>query len=143
MTTFSAQIEAFARKIPGALDDIRKGAAQDIVEEMQTPKGAGGNMRVRTGFLWNSLMGSTAAMPTINPGSRPPKDATPGSYGYDGAQIELVILGSELTDPLFFGYTAAYAGVREYHDGFVRLAAQNWRDTVFRNTAKVKAARGL
>lgn len=140
MSSFSAVIDEFARKVPGALDAIRKQSAQDIVQEMQTPVGAGGHMRVDTGFHRNSLMASTAAMPRINPMAQPEDGAR---YTYDGKQIELVILGSQLTDPLYIGYTAAYSGIREYFDGHIRLAAQNWQQTVYRNTMRVKTALDL
>ncbi|WMT85568.1 HK97 gp10 family phage protein [Pelagibacterium sp. 26DY04] len=140
MTSFEAQVGTWAAKVPGAIDAVRKGAAQDVVGEMQTPRGAGGHMRVRTGFLWNSLMASTSRMPSINPEYRPPSDASPGSYSYSAADIELVILGSDITDPLYFGYTAAYAGIREYRDGFIRLAAQNWQQHVAENVRRVRSA---
>lgn len=139
MTSFSAQVEEWTRKVPGALEAVFKQSAQDIVEEMQTPVGAGGHMRVDTGFLRASLLASTSRMPSINPEARPADGQT---YSPDG-QIELVIAGADIVDELFFGYTAAYAGVREYRDGFVRMAAMNWRETVFRNTARVKKAMGL
>lgn len=140
MSTFTAQVDQWARKVPGALDAIKKGAAQDVVHEMNTPMREGGRMRVKTGFLWNSLMATTSQMPRINPAARPPNDAPDNAYQYDGASIELTILGSELTDPLYFGYTAAYAGIREYRDGFVRLAAQNWQQHVFTNVRRVRSA---
>jgi hypothetical protein len=141
--SFGAAVEAWAHKVPEALDTIRKMSAQDVVSEMQTPVSAGGRMRVDTGFHRASLLASTSQMPTINPAARPPDGAAPNSFSYEGQQIELVIAGSDVSDPLFFGYVAAYAGVREYRDGHVRLAAQNWREIVFRNAAKVRTALGI
>ena len=139
--SFGAVVEAWAEKVPDAIDTIRKMSAQDIVSEMQTPVLAGGHMRVDTGFLRASLLASTSQMPSINPAARPPEGGA--AFAYEGQQIELVIAGAETTDPLYFGYTAAYAGIREYHDGFARLAAQNWREIVFRNAAKVRSALGI
>lgn len=141
--SFGAAVESWADKVPEAIDTIRKMSAQDVVSEMQTPRGAGGHLRVDTGFNRATLLASTSQMPTINPAARPPDDAAPNSFSYEGQQIELVIAGSELSDPLYFGYTASYAGIREYEDGHVRLAAQNWREIVYRNASKVRSALGI
>jgi hypothetical protein len=143
---FSAQVAAWAEKVPEAVEAVFKESTQDVVREMQTPRAAGGRMRIDTGFLRASLMASTASMPSINRSARPIEG---GTYSYNEGQIEAVIAGAEIGDTLYFGYTASYAGHREFGangqppDGFVRLAAQNWGMTVDRNTAKVKAAFGL
>ncbi|MCX8282479.1 HK97 gp10 family phage protein [Phyllobacterium sp. 0TCS1.6C] len=144
--SFSAQVAAFAEKIPGAVEAVFKESVQEVVEEMQRPVAQGGRLRVDTGFLRASLMASTAAMPSINSRKSPVDGA---SYSYDGGQIEAVILGADINDTLFFGYTAAYAGHREYGsngqapDAFVRSAAQRW-DTIVENKAReLKARLGL
>jgi len=143
---FSAQVAEWAKRVPEAAEAVFKESTKEIVREMQTPVGAGGRMRIDTGFLRASLMASTASMPSINPGAKPVEG---GAYSYNEGQIEAVIAGAELGDTIFFGYTAAYAAHREYGargqpaDAFVRLAAQNWGITVDRNAAKVKAAFGL
>ncbi|MQV24196.1 HK97 gp10 family phage protein [Sinorhizobium meliloti] len=143
---FSAQIAAWAEKVPEAVEAVLKESTKEIVREMQTPRGAGGRMRVDTGFLRASLMASTAAMPSINPAAQPVEG---GAYTYNDGQIEAVIAGAAVGDTLYFGYTAAYAGHREYGangqppDAFVRLAVQNWGMTVERTAKKVKAAFGL
>jgi hypothetical protein len=144
--SFSAQVAAFAEKIPGAVEAVFKESVQELVAEMQTPIGQGGRMRVDTGFLRASLMASTAAMPAINSSSKPVDGQ---SYGYDAGQIEAVILGSDINDTLFFGYTAAYAGHREYGsngqapDAFVRSAAQRWDSTVEMKARELKSRLGL
>ncbi|MBB3234439.1 hypothetical protein [Phyllobacterium endophyticum] len=144
--SFSAQVAAFAEKIPGAVEAVFKESVQELVAEMQTPIGQGGRMRVDTGFLRASLMASTAAMPAISP-NRKPVDGQ--SYGYDAGQIEAVILGSDINDTLFFGYSAAYAGHREYGsngqtpDAFVRSAAQRWDSIVEMKARELKSRLGL
>jgi hypothetical protein len=144
--SFSAQIADIAEKVEGAVEAVFKSSVQDVVNEMQTPRGAGGRLRVDTGFLRASLMASTSAMPAINPSAKPRGG---GAYNFDFGQIEAVIAGADLGDTLYFGYTAAYAGHREYGanglppDAFVRSAAQNWPIIVDRNAARLKAALGL
>ncbi|MCO4316341.1 HK97 gp10 family phage protein [Phyllobacterium sp. 21LDTY02-6] len=144
--SFSAQVAAFAEKIPGAVEAVFKESVQEVVSEMQMPVSAGGRMRVDTGFLRASLLASTAAMPSINAGKTPVEGA---SYSYDGGQIEAVILGADINATLFFGYTAAYAGHREYGsngqapDAFVRSAAQRWDMIVENKARELKARLGL
>jgi hypothetical protein len=144
--SFSAQVAAFAEKIPGAVEAIFKEAVQEVVSEMQTPVAAGGRMRVDTGFLRASLMASTASMPTISSGKVP----TGGkAYSYDEGQIEAVILAADVNDTLYFGYTAAYAGHREYGsngqapDAFVRSAVQRWDSIVEAKANELKRRLGL
>lgn len=144
--SFSAQVAAFAEKIPGAVEAIFKESVQEVVSEMQTPMAAGGRMRVDTGFLRASLMASTASMPTISAGKTPVGGK---SYTYDEGQIEAVILGADVNDTLYIGYTAAYAGHREYGvngqapDAFVRSAVQRWDSIVEAKARELKSRLGL
>lgn len=144
--SFSAQVAAFAEKIPGACQAVFREAVQEVVSDMQTPIGAGGRMRVDTGFLRASLMASTAAMPSINPSKKP---TSGGSYSYDQGDIEAVILGADINDTLYVGYTASYAAHREYGvegqapDAFVRSAAQRWNAIVEAKAKELKSRLGL
>lgn len=143
--SFSATIRDWAKKVPEAAEAVRNESAQEVVEDMQTPTSKGGRMRVDTGFLRASLMASTSAMPSMTRD----KPAEGGTYGYDAGQIEATIAGSDFEDTLYFGYTANYAGYREYGargqppDAFVRTAAQKWPQIVERNTNRVRKAFGL
>lgn len=141
--TFSAQVEAWVKKSHGRLLAVRNEAAQDVVEIMQTPVGAGGRMRVDTGFLRASLVavkGEGLPLKTSNPGGI--------NYTYDAGQVALVIAGADLKDALTFAYTANYARPREYGargqpgDRFVALAAQQWQRVVDEAVARVKARTG-
>lgn len=144
--SFAAQVASWADKVEGAAEAIFKEAAQAVVEEMQTPVSEGGRMRVDTGFLRNSLMASTAAMPAIVPGKGPADGAT---YGFDMGQVEATIAGADLGQTLYFGYTAGYAAYREYGangeagDAFVRLAVQRWPAIVNQKAAELKSRLGL
>lgn len=144
--SFAAAIANFAEKVPEAIEAVRNQSAADVVKEMQTLDSEGGRMPFETGFLQQSLLASTANMPSINPASAPVEGRT---YKFDFGVIEAVIAGASLEDDLYFGYTAAYAGHQEFGArgragaGFVRLAAQNWPVHVTRNAEKVRKAFGL
>ncbi|MDX0855966.1 HK97 gp10 family phage protein [Sinorhizobium medicae] len=143
--SFSAAVAQWADKVEGAVEAIFKEATQEVVEEMQRPVGQGGRMRVDTGFLRASLLASSTSMSAIS--AAEPVEG--GTYTPDFGQIEAVIAGADIGDTLYFGYTASYAGFREYGangqpaDGFVRLAAQNWPIIVDRKAAELKPRLGL
>lgn len=90
-------------------------------------------MRVKTGFLRNSLMGSTASMPKIIKDSRPEDGQT---YSFNTMDIAAVILGASINDTIYLGFTAGYAAYREYHDMFVEAEFLKWQQTVSRNAKK-------
>lgn len=146
MTSFAAQIADWVNKVEGATEAVFKEASQEVVSRMQTPRSAGGNMRVDTGFLRASLMASTAAMPGINPNAKPVDGQ---KYGYEVGQVEAVIAGADITSTLYFGYVASYAAAREFGargqapDAFVRTAAQQWQGIVADKAAELKGRLGL
>lgn len=90
--------------------------------------GGAGNLPVDTGFLRASLVAvKGTGLPSLKP--NPPEGKR---FNYDPGQIDLVIMGCAITDPITLAYTAAYARVAEYGgEGrmarrFVALAAQQW-----------------
>jgi hypothetical protein len=137
--TFSATIEKFGKDALAKATAVARQSAQDVRNEMLQERGKGGRMRVDTGFLRKSLMESTSAMPVIDAMARP----TALSYSAPPA-VSLVIAGWELGQPLYMGFTAAYAAYREYGtsgqppDAFVRSAAAQWQQIVNRNAARVR-----
>ncbi|WP_457586142.1 HK97 gp10 family phage protein [Ensifer canadensis] len=144
--SFSATVAAFAEKIPGAVEAVFKESVHEVSEEMLKPTGAGGRMRVDTGFLRASALASTTAMPTINRNANP---VAGQSYAFDFGQIEAVILGADVNDTIYVGFTAAYSGYREFGangqapDAFVRGAAQQWQGIVDRKVSELKSRLGL
>jgi len=123
---------------------VRNASVQDLIEVMQTPRGAGGNMRIDTGFLRASLkavIGSANFTITDRPDDQ-------AKYSFDMGSITLVIAGAEINDAIEAVYTASYARPREYGargypgDRFVALAAQQWQQVVEANVAKLKAKVG-
>ncbi|RZJ47425.1 MAG: HK97 gp10 family phage protein [Brevundimonas sp.] len=142
--SFSAQVSGWVRETKERREAVHKGSAQEIVSIMQTPRGGGGNLRVDTGFLRASLVAITGtALPaqTIKPDGGE-------AFSYDGAQINLVIAGADISQPLTFVYTANYARPREYGargqpaDRWVALAAQQWPQVVDRVCTEAKARSG-
>jgi hypothetical protein len=128
--SFTAQINAWVAATKERGEAVFKQSAQEVIETMQTPVAAGGNMPVDTGFLRASLR-TTLNAPTqgglANPG-------TPAQY--DSGSVSLAINGAGLGDTIYAVYTANYASFVEYGSrgrpgrGFVRLAAQQWPQIV-------------
>jgi hypothetical protein len=101
-----------------------------LMDEMQLPVGAGGNMPVQTGFLRSSLQ--VGLLPVAeNSMSRPSKT---GSYEWDSSFSHDVVRQSKVGETIYMGYAADYAAKAEFMHGFQRLAVQNWpaiiRETV-------------
>lgn len=125
---FAAQVDDWCRQTDQRVLAVFRGAAQEVVSEMQKPVAEGGNMPIDFGYLRSSIAASNEAMPKINP------LATGGVPAvYNPGDVTLVIAGTEMGQPLYVGYTAAYAPHVEYGTsmmvgrGFVRLAAAQWQ----------------
>lgn len=131
MSTFTAQIKAFADKSKEKVEAVIKQSAQEVFSTAQTPKAMGGRMPVDTGTLRGSLMSD------IN-GSR--VGVGPDSY-------VLAIAGMEAGDVIFAGWggpAAGYARHQEYGTSrmpgnfFMLSAAQQWQAIVARNAEIVR-----
>lgn len=142
--SFSAQISDWVKETRERRDAVYRGSAQRIVEIMQTPRGAGGNLRVDTGFLRASLVVTTSsALP-----AQTAKPDGPVTFSYDAAASSLVIAGADIKDPITAVYTANYARPREYGargqagDRWVALASQRWPQVVEQECAEARARAG-
>lgn len=131
MTTFTAQIAAFAEKAQRKAELVLKQSAQDVFEIAQTPKAQGGNMPVDTGTLRNSFQSGL--------------NGTALTTGPDA--YVMTIAGMELGDVLFGGWgggEASYARYVEYGTSkmagsfFALRAAQQWQQIVQRNAEKAR-----
>lgn len=131
--SFAAQVSAWVAETKQRTTAVFRESAERVIEQMQTPVGAGGNMPVDTGFLRASLQASLTAPMPIDPAARP-AEGTSHTYSADVASI--VIAGAEVGQTVYATYTAAYAAAQEYGShgregrGFVRLAAQQWPQIV-------------
>lgn len=126
---FSATVDAWARKSKERQLAVFRTSVERTIEDAQKPKGDGGNMPIDTGFLRASGQTSLSGMP---------QGPTRKTEGFPAPNANLVIASAQIGDKIFFGWTAAYARVREYHDGFLRSAVQKWRTTVADVVAEAK-----
>lgn len=143
MASFSASVSAWARGSKERMTAVRNIAAERVVEVMQTPVGAGGNMPVDTGFLRASLAFTTGA--TL-PGQRLKPDV--GSFSFDPGELSLKLLAAPMSETINIVYTANYARAANYGSRgrpgrqFVGLAAQQWPRIVTEACAYVKGRAG-
>lgn len=143
--SFSASVSDWVQQSERRMTAVFKQSAQDVILMVKEKS------PVDTGFLRASLLASTSAMPLIDPEANNPEGA---SVGDNDAQVALVIAGAQLGQTIYAGFTAAYARRIEYgfkgEDslgrtynqegvGMVRLAAQEWQNIVYRNSALAKA----
>jgi hypothetical protein len=142
-SNFAATVNAWVNEVEGAIEAIYRDSVDELVETAQS------YAPVKTGFLTNSLLASTAMMPPIDPAKKPVKGAT-----YPKSEISAEIVNGSFGSVLYLGYTAAYAARLEYgFDGvdslgrvyrqqpraFVRRAAQDWANIVNRNAQRLSA----
>lgn len=137
MTTFAATVGDWARKVDGALEAVFKESVQELITQLNSL------VPVDTGFLRASLMASATAMPVLslnNPG---------GAHSVDIGTIELVIVGADIGDTIYLGYTAKYGAHVHYGANgrpgrpWVDMAAQRWASIVAAKSAEVKSRLGL
>jgi hypothetical protein len=122
----TAQLSALIKDRLAAMRAIHREAAERTIEVMQTPIGAGGSLRVDTGFLRASLQ---VALGAANFTIRSKPDGG-GTYTYNPGEAVIAISTAELTDTISAAYTANYARPREYKDRWVALAAQRYPQVV-------------
>jgi hypothetical protein len=150
MSTFSATVGDWCRRVPLAYEIIFMESVQELVSQLDEqlvemvyagPPAESGYRR--TGFLRASLVASTSFMPTLsrdNPGVPVPADI---------GDVTLVIAGADPGEVVYLGYTATYAGwVHVGANGrapkpWVDLVAQRWQRIVAEKAAEVKARLGL
>lgn len=142
--SYAAKVSAFVAKSRARQEAVYRESAQRLLSIAQTTRGEGGAMRVDTGFLCASLVANlTGTIPAVT--FKPEGD---GPFSYDAGQVNLVIAGAELSDPITAAWTANYARPREYGshghagDRFLGLAAQRWTQVVAAVCEEVKARTG-
>lgn len=119
--SFTASIDAFIAKSNARIEYVIKDASQRLIEDVQTPRAKGGNMRVDTGFLRNSGMARIGGLPS----GEEKNSGTP--VNWDASETITTINRLRVGEKLYFGWVANYAQPRENQDGFMRRAAQNWQ----------------
>lgn len=128
MSSFTAQIKAFADRSKEKIEAVVKQSAQEVFSIAQTPIAQGGRMPVDTGFLRNSLVAELNGATVAG-----------GADAYT-----LAVAGMEIGDVIFGGWTANYARFQEYGTStfagnhFMLAAAQQWQAIVARNAELVR-----
>ena len=131
MTTYTfADLDKWVTKTEKRMNAVFKESAQRVALEVKS------RTRVDTGFLRSSLLASTSSMPVIDRDARP---VAGNVYANRNEQIALVIAGASLGQTIYLGFVASYAGIREYHDGMVKMTAQRWPMIVREVVAEAKA----
>jgi len=132
--TFHSQVSAWAKKSEHRLEAVARTATLDIAEHIQKPVAKGGNMRVDTSFLRNSMGAALNSIPTgvsVQPNDYKNTD-------FDFTETAIVINRAKIGDRITLGWVANYAKYREHKDGFVRKAMQNWNKIVKEASRKVE-----
>lgn len=132
--TFAADVDAFVKETKKRMRALALQASQDLIEEIQTPTGKGGNMHLDTGFLRASGQVSLTGVPT-GPSRGDPKQ----KYDWDSSSALATLAGFEIGQTIYFGWSANYAKYREAYDGFLISGIQNWQSIVNRVAAQIKA----
>jgi hypothetical protein len=145
--TFASTVSQWVAESQRRMEVVFHEATQDLIEEMQTPVGDGGNMPIDTGFLRASIR---VTLDGLVPGtlSRPSDTAT---YTYNPAVAVLAIVSAQLGDTIYASYTANYARVVHYGSStrqgrqWITMAAQRWPQIVTaacNRLASASAAKG-
>lgn len=142
-------VDEWVKETQRRIEAVVKTASQSVAIESNKAVGAGGQMRVDTGFLRASQAGQVGSMPS---GETAPDKATAAKHSKAreaGQQlspsyaptneVSFKLLAWDLKDPFYIGWTANYARYREMHDGFLKTQTQNWQKHVDAAAAKAKA----
>ena len=138
---FAAQVDAWVKETDARMAGVFRQSAQEVISEMQTPVGEGGNMPIDTGFLRSSLQVGVNTSPV--PANRPKPG---GPQVYNPSVASVAIAGADIGDTIVASYSAVYAPVIEYGGGnrqprrFVGLAVAQWQTIVERVAARLKAS---
>lgn len=141
MTSFAAQIEEWVRETEERMLAVTRDALNTMVNDMQLRERDGGRMRIDTGFL--RLTGKAALNAIPSGPSQKPAGVVSGQYTgeldtWDGDALLAVLMDMKLGDTFYWGWTAAYAPVRNNYDGFMDIPVQNWQGYINTSTKKLR-----
>lgn len=131
---FSATVEGFVTETEKRMTALAKQSTTNLINEIQTPVGKGGKMRVDIGFLRASGILSLTGIPS-GP-SRPDPDK---KYEWKEFNAITDFAGFTLGQTIYFGWVAHYAKYREAYDGFLISGVQNWQSIVDKVCAQIIA----
>ena len=130
---FTAQVDDIISVNKQRMVALSQASIQELIDQAQLSDDKGGKMRVDTGFLRASGQLSFDGLPT-----GPTRGDAEQDYEFDEQTVIAGLAGLELGIPVFFGWTANYARVREMFDGFLSSAIQNWPSIVDKFTEEIK-----
>ena len=132
--TFARDVAAFKEKARKRSLAIFRESAQRLAHQANRSRFDGGRMPVDTGFLRNSMAGSTSGVPSG------PTKGQPGQLytAPVGQPVEVAILSAQLGGSVWMGWTAMYAPFMEERYGFFRTGSQNWQNIVNEVTVEAK-----
>lgn len=140
MPDFAATVSAWVAQSQERITAVFRESSQQVIEDMQTPVGAGGNLPILTGFLRASLQVTKDApigLTQTNP--------DPNAKYATTDVAALAIAGAEIGDILYAAYGAVYARSVNYgRNGsggrlFVETAAQKWPSIVEEVSARAQS----
>jgi hypothetical protein len=145
--TFMATVDDWIKQTTERQLGVFREATKKVVRQAQTGVP---HIPVDTGFARASVRASLESMPLIDPSMSAPniKGRVPRSgeiYPYDDADVVLTIASASLDETIYIGWTANYVVYLEYGhsqqapSGFVRLAAEQWPQTVSQTVDELKA----
>ena len=138
--TFARDVAAFKEKARKRSLAIFRESAQRLAHQANRSRFDGGRMPVDTGFLRNSMAGSTSGVPSGPSEGRRRRAGEAGLlyHGPVGQPVEVAILSARLGGSVWMGWTAMYAPFMEERYGFFRAGSQNWQNIVNEVTAEAK-----
>ena len=132
-SSLTAPVDNFVRVSNARMEAVWKEGTKRLIFYIQTPRAKGGRMRVDTGFLRASGQASLTGLPQ-GP-VRPNEDKT-----YNIPDLTVVTIAqAKLGGKIWFGWTANYARIREYYDGFLRGGVSEWPRIVSEVVRDLKA----
>lgn len=140
-TSFSAAVDAWAKKSERRLTAVYRRSVEILADEMTMTKPQGGRVPFDTGNLARSLLASTSGMPKTSESQA------------SGSNVGIVAATLQFGQPVWIGYQAIYARRMNYGfigpdslgrvynqqgNYFVEGAIANWQQIVNRAVAELK-----
>ena len=139
---FSVKFDKIIANVKDNMFAVFKDSVQDLIEEADKPEKEGGKMRVDTGFLRSTGSGAINVVPRGESVGRKREEGEIGvlpeysTYNFKSS-LQSLLLKMKPEDTLYWGWSANYAQYREFFDGFLISACQNWKAYIDKNTRRL------
>ena len=121
---FSVKMDKIVANTKEKMFAVFKDSFQDLIEEASTPVASGGKMRVDTGFLRSTGSGALNAVPRGESEGRKRNLGEIGilsdyiDYNFTSS-LQSLLIGMKPENTIYWGWSANYAHIREFYDGFL------------------------